>query len=433
MRINRRNLLKKGAAGTALLAMPNVIPSALHAAPWIKKNKTIKVGVLFSTTGGLAVIENDSTQVTLYAIDEINAAGGVAGMEVEPVVVDAKSDIKVYSEKISQLILRDRVVATFGGYTSASRRAVAPIIMKRDHLFYYPTCYEGRECTQNIVCTGPLANQHSFDLIPFMVKEFGPKVYLIGSNYIWPKESNKNAKEWLRRVGGEVVGEDYIPLGGSEFTPVFNKVRQQKPDFIFSTVVGDSDIAMHKQFLQEGFKSDKMPIAALTTGEIEIRAMGAEAGAGHFLSAPYFQTLQNPTNERFVDGYLSSKYGGGGVTHYNMEETYLSVYAFKYGVEKALAQSGDIEEITPRMIRDVTVGIEIPDEISPEGRVFFDETMHVHLKPKIGICGSDGQFTVVKAADEHVAPDPMSIYPERGVCKFDGLHAPDGTVTQDVL
>ncbi len=433
MRINRRNLLRNGAAGTALLAMPNIIPSALHAAPWIKKNKTIKVGVLFSTTGGLAVIENDSTQVTLYAIDEINAAGGVAGMQIEPVVVDAKSDIKVYSEKISQLILRDRVVATFGGYTSASRRAVAPIVMKRDHLFYYPTCYEGRECTQNIICTGPLANQHSQDLIPFMVKEFGPKVYLIGSNYIWPKESNKNAKEWLRRAGGEVVGEDYIPLGGSEFSPVFNKVRQQKPDFIFSTVVGDSDIAMHKQFLQEGFKSDKMPIAALTTGEIEIRAMGAEAGAGHFLSAPYFQTLQNPTNERFVEGYLGSKYGGGGVTHYNMEETYLSVYAFKYGVEKALAQSGDVEEITPRMIRDVTNGIEIPDEISPEGRVFFDETMHVHLKPKIGICGSDGQFTVVKAADNHVAPDPMSIYPERGVCKFDGLHAPDGTVTQDVL
>lgn len=138
MRINRRNLLKKGAAGTALLAMPNVIPSALHAATWIKKNDTIKVGILFSTTGGLAVIENDSTQVTLYAIDEINAAGGVAGMQIEPVVVDAKSDIKVYSEKISQLILRDRVVATFGGYTSASRRAVAPIIMKRDHLFYYP-------------------------------------------------------------------------------------------------------------------------------------------------------------------------------------------------------------------------------------------------------------------------------------------------------
>lgn len=436
-KFNRRTLLKGAAlgAGSAVVGTPFIFnPSPAHAAAWIKKGETIKVGVLFSQTGSLAVIENDSTQVTLYAIDEINRNGGVAGMQVEPVVVDAQSDIKVYSEKISQLILRDRVIATFGGYTSASRRAVAPIVMARDHLFYYPTCYEGRECTQNIINTGPLANQHSQDLIPFMVKNFGPKVYLVGSNYIWPKESNKNAKVWLERVGGEVVGEDYVPLGSSEFAPVFNKIRQQKPDFIFSTVVGDSDVAFHKQFLQEGFKADKLPIAALTTGEIEVRAMGAEAGAGHFLSAPYFQTLDNPTNNKFVDGYLSSKYGGGGVTHYNMEETYLSVYVWKAGVEKALAMTGDIGEITPRMIRDVSGGITIGEDISPEGKVWIDpDNFNIWLKPKIGQCGSDGQFTVVKQADEHVAPDPMSIYPELGVCKFDGLHALDGSITQNVL
>jgi urea transport system substrate-binding protein len=436
-KFNRRTLLKGAAlgAGSAVVGTPFIFnPSPAHAAAWIKKGETIKVGVLFSQTGSLAVIENDSTQVILYAIDEINRNGGVAGMQVEPVVVDAQSDIKVYSEKISQLILRDRVIATFGGYTSASRRAVAPIVMARDHLFYYPTCYEGRECTQNIINTGPLANQHSQDLIPFMVKNFGPKVYLVGSNYIWPKESNKNAKVWLERVGGEVVGEDYVPLGSSEFAPVFNKIRQQKPDFIFSTVVGDSDVAFHKQFLQEGFKADKLPIAALTTGEIEVRAMGAEAGAGHFLSAPYFQTLDNPTNNKFVDGYLSSKYGGGGVTHYNMEETYLAVYVWKAGVEKALAMTGDIGEITPRMIRDVSGGITIGEDISPEGKVWIDpDNFNIWLKPKIGQCGSDGQFTVVKQADEHVAPDPMSIYPELGVCKFDGLHALDGSITQNVL
>lgn len=436
-KFNRRTLLKGAAlgAGSAVVGTPFIFnPSPAHAAAWIKKGETIKVGVLFSQTGSLAVIENDSTQVILYAIDEINRNGGVAGMQVEPVVVDAQSDIKVYSEKISQLILRDRVIATFGGYTSASRRAVAPIVMARDHLFYYPTCYEGRECTQNIINTGPLANQHSQDLIPFMVKNFGPKVYLVGSNYIWPKESNKNAKVWLERAGGEVVGEDYVPLGSSEFAPVFNKIRQQKPDFIFSTVVGDSDVAFHKQFLQEGFKADKLPIAALTTGEIEVRAMGAEAGAGHFLSAPYFQTLDNPTNNKFVDGYLSSKYGGGGVTHYNMEESYLAVYVWKAGVEKALAMTGDIGEITPRMIRDVSGGITIGEDISPEGKVWIDpDNFNIWLKPKIGQCGSDGQFTVVKQADEHVAPDPMSIYPELGVCKFDGLHALDGSITQNVL
>jgi urea transport system substrate-binding protein len=349
-------------------------------------------------------------------------------------VVDARSDIQVYSEKATQLILRDRVVSVFGGYTSASRRAIMPIFNSRNHLLYYPTCYEGRECLQNVICTGPLANQHSKDLIPFMVENFGPRVYFIGSNYIWPKESNKNARVWLSEVGGEVVGEDYVPLGGSDFAPIFNKVRQEQPDFIFSTVVGDSDIAMHKQFLQEGFSADKLPIASLTRGEIEIRAMGAEAGAGHFLSAPYFQALDNPTNQRFVENYLSSPYGGGGVTHYNMEETYLSVYVWKAGVERALEQTGDISEITPRMIRDVSGGIKLSDDISPEGEVWIDENnFNTWLKPKIGQCGADGQFNIVKAAPEHVEPDPFSIYPERGVCKADGLHTPDGAVRKNVL
>ncbi len=437
MEISRRSILKgtATAAAAAAIGMPFVfIPNPALAAPWIKKGGPIRPGVLFSTTGMLAVIENDSTQVVLYAIDEINANGGVAGMQIEPVVVDAKSDIKVYSEKISQLILRDRVISTFGGYTSASRRAVAPIVMARNHLFYYPTCYEGRECTQNIINTGPLANQHSRDLIPFMVENFGPKVYLVGSNYIWPKESNKNAKVWLKKAGGEVVGEDYVPLGGSEFMPIFNKIRQQEPDFIFSTVVGDSDIALHKQFLQEGFKAEKMPIASLTTGEIETRAMGAEAGAGHFLSAPYFQTMDNPTNNRFVEGYLASKYGGGGVTHYNMEETYLSVYIWKYGVERALKKTGNIEEVTPRMIRDVSGNIRVEDDVSPEGLVWIDsDNFNIWMAPKIGQCQSDGQFKIVKAAPEPIFPDPMSIYPERGVCKADGLHTPGGKILKNVL
>lgn len=447
MRVNRRTILKGALAGTAGVAagFPHLyvkdFGQAWGAKPWIYEDEPIKVGLLWSQTGNLSVVENDSTQVSLFAIDEINAAGGIAGKQVEPVVVDAKSDIKVYSEKITQLILRDRVVSVHGSYTSASRRAVMPIVMKWDHLYYYPTCYEGRECMQNIINTGPLANQHSYDLVPFMVENFGPKTYLVGSNYIWPKESNKNVKVWLERAGGEVLGEDYIPLGGSEFAPVFNKIRQQQPDWIMSTVVGDSDIALHRQFLQEGFKSDKTPIASLTTGEIETRAMGNEAGAGHFLSAPYFQTLPNPRNERFVDEYLSSPYGGGGVTHYNMEETYLGIYVWKKGVERALEETGgDWEAITPRMIRDVSGNwrdqgpVGLTDDESPEGSVWIDpDNFNIWLKPKIGQCGADGQFTIVRQADEHVGPDPFAIYPERGVCKADGLHRPDGTVQKDVL
>jgi urea transport system substrate-binding protein len=184
-----------------------------------------------------------------------------------------------------------------------------------------------------------------------------------------------------------------------------------------------------------------MPIASLTTGEIETRAMGNEAGAGHFLSAPYFQTLENPTNERFVEDYLSSSYNEGGVTHYNMEETYLGILFWKKGVERALEETaGDWEAITPRMIRDVSGNwndqgpITLEDDESPEGKVWVDpDNFNVWLRPKIGQCQSDGQFKIVATAPEHVAPDPFSIYPERGVCGADGLAKPNGSIETGVL
>ena len=429
----RRLLTTAAAASAAAIAMPNIMTSdKAYAAP-LKKGEPIKVGLLFSLTGALAVPEEDSTLALQYAFDEINKNGGVGGVPVQPVIVDAKSDFGVYSEKTKELILREKVTALFGCYTSASRKAILPTVMQRNHLLYYPTCYEGAECTQNTICTGPLANQHSQDLIPFMVEKFGKKVFFVGSNYVWPKESNKNAKIWLEKAGGELLGEEYIPLGSSEFGPVLNKIRDAKPDFIFSTVVGASDIAFHKQFKQEGFKVDSMPIASLTTGEIETRAMGAEFGAGHFLSAPYFQSLDNPTNQKFVENFLKSKYGKNGVTHYNMEETYLSAYVFKAGFEKAAAAVG-FENVTPRAIRDHSGGIKVEDSVSPEGLIWIDENnFNTWLKPKIGQCQADGTFKIVKAAESHVAPDPYSIYPDAGVCTKDGLKAPDGKVRTNVI
>jgi urea transport system substrate-binding protein len=433
MQFTRRNLLKTTAAASAALAAPHLwLPSEAHAAT-LKKGEPIKVGLLFSLTGALAVPEEDSTLALQYAFDEINAAGGVNGVPVQPVIVDAKSDFNVYSEKTKELILREKVIAIFGCYTSASRKAILPTVMQRDHLLYYPTCYEGAECSQNEICTGPLANQHSKDLIPYMVENFGKRVFFVGSNYVWPKESNKNAKVWLKNAGGELLGEEYIPLGSSEFGPVLNKIREAKPDFIFSTVVGASDIAFHKQFKQDGFKADKMPIASLTTGEIETRAMGAEFGAGHFLSAPYFQSLESPTNQKFVESFLKSKYGKNGVTHYNMESTYNSAYVFKAGLEKTAAAMG-IENVTPRAIRDNSGGIRIEDAVSPEGLIWIDENnFNCWVKPKIGQCQSDGTFKIVKAAAEHVAPDPYSIYPDAGVCTKDGLKGPDGKIRKNVI
>ncbi len=436
MTVSRRRFLHTTALAAAGIASPYLIlPGDGEArASTLKKGEPIKIGLLFSLTGALAVPEEDSTLVMQYAIDEINKNGGIAGHQVQPIIIDAKSDFGVYSEKTKELILRDKVIAIFGCYTSASRKAILPTVMAQNNLLYYPTCYEGAECTQNDICTGPLANQHSKDLIPYMVKNFGKKVFFVGSNYIWPKESNKNAKVWLENVNGELVGEEYIPLGSSEFGPVLGKIRGTKPNFIFSTVVGASDIAFHKQFKQEGFKVDTMPIASLTTGEIETRAMGNEYGAGHFLSAPYFQALDNPTNHKFVENFLKSKYGKNGVTHYNMEETYLSAYVFKQGIERLVKQNGSIDGITSRMIRDVSGGIRIEADVSPEGPIWIDDqNFNSWLKPKIGQCQANGSFKIVKEAPENVRPDPYSIYPKLGVCTPNGLKAPDGKIRKNVI
>ncbi|WP_313054668.1 transporter substrate-binding domain-containing protein [Pseudomonas lopnurensis] len=436
MSITRRTFIRNASMTAAIAAaVPSLLlPGSREAfGATLTPGKPIKVGILFSLTGGLAVPEEDSALVMQYAIDEINAAGGIAGSMIEPVIIDAKSDMNVYAEKMRELILRHKVISVFGCYTSASRKAVLPTVMSQNNLLFYPTCYEGAECSQNVICTGPLANQHSKDLIPYMVKNFGKRVFFVGSNYVWPKESNKNAKLWLEQAGGELLGEEYVPLGSSEFGPVLNKIRALKPDFIFSTVVGASDIAFHRQFKQEGFSADKMPIASLTTGEIETRAMGNEFGAGHFLSAPYFQALDNPTNHKFVEGFLGSKYGKNGTTHYNMEETYTSAYVFKAALEKAIAEHG-MADVTPTLIRAAAAGIRLEDDISPEGAVWIDkDNFNTWLVPKIGQCQTDGSFKIVSQASEHVAPDPFSIYPDSGTCTAEGLMAPGGALRKNVI
>jgi urea transport system substrate-binding protein len=187
----RRRLLGLAAASLGFAASPVVLRRAwadkLSLDVFIGPGPRIKVGLLWSLTGHLSVIEKPSRDVALFWIDETNRRGGVAGFQIEPVIIDARSDMKAYREGILRLLLDDKVLATFGGYTSASRRAVMPLVTLHEGLFYYPTCYEGRECWQHIICTGPIANQHSFDLMPFMVRRYGKRAFFIGSNYVWAR------------------------------------------------------------------------------------------------------------------------------------------------------------------------------------------------------------------------------------------------------
>lgn len=424
-RPSRRGVLLTGLGVATGLAAP-----AAPSSPVIVRRRRLRIGLLWSLTGHLAVIERPSHDVGMFWIDEMNALGGVAGMEIEPVVIDARSDLETYRRGVAHLLVEEKVTAVFGGYTSASRRAVMPLVTRYGGLFYYPTCYEGRECWQHIICTGPIANQHSYDLMPFMAERFGPRCFFVGSNYVWPVESNRNARRWLEDAGGSVIGEAYVPLGQDDFDAVFAEIIRLSPDWVFSTVVGDSDLYFRRAFQRFGFTPERMPTASLTTSEIEVRTMGEYLGAGHYLSAPYFQSLDNPTNKRFVEAFLASAHGASGVTHYNMEETYLSFLYFAKAVEAVVAAYGH-DAVTAAAIRTASAGLELSADESPEGRVWIDpDNFNSHLTPKIGRFNAAGQVELLFSRGQTIAPEPFLLYPQRGTCRKDGLHLPDGRIVR---
>ena len=412
MNTTRRNLIKGAAAAAA--GVSGLFPHIWirdHGQAWAQ-NGEIKVGVLFSLTGTTAIIEESLHKATLMAIDEINAAGGVNGMKLVAVEEDPASDPATFAEKARKLVLSDRCVSVFGSYTSASRKAVLPVFERQDNLFFYPTLYEGRECSKNVIYTGAVPNQQQDDFVPWLVEKFGKRWYLIGSNYIYPKEENNYCKKLLADLGCEVVAEEYVPLGHSEFSSVINKFRAEKPNVIFSTVVGDSVVALHRQYRAAGLDPDTMPMASLTTSENEVAAMGGDAAAGHFTSAPYFMVWDSPENQRFVEAYRS-RWGGDKVTHFVSEPSYFQVHLFKQAVEK-LAPS----DIAPPAIREAIKGEEL---VAPQGRIRIEpENLHTWLWPKIGQCGSDGQFTILKQSADWQAPDPYKAYPNQR-CTAAGL------------
>ena len=412
MSIRRRDFLKVTAAtgAAASFGFPHI---------WIKNadlaraaGGEIKVGVLYSLTGTTAIIETSLNQACLMAIEEINASGGINGMKLTPVVEDPASDPATFAQKARKLVLGDKCVSVFGSYTSASRKAVLPVFEKYNNLYWYPTLYEGRECSLDVIYTGAVPNQQQQDFVPWLLKNFGKKFYLIGSNYIYPKEENNVCKILLKRLGGEVVGEEYVPLGHSEFSSVIQKFKDTQPNVIFSTVVGDSVVALHRQYKAAGLDPAKMPMASLTTSEEEIAAMGGEFAVGHFTSAPYFMSYDSPENHKFVEAF-QKKYGKDKVTNFVSEPAYFQVYLFKQAVEKLGGKN-----LTPPEIRQAAWGQEFK---APQGLVKIDpENSHTYLWPKIGEAQSNGQFKIIEQVKQWVEPKPYWAY-EGQVCTPTGM------------
>ncbi len=410
MTTNRRSFLKTGAAFGAALAAPSLIPARGAAAG------EIEVGVLFSQTGGLSIVEKSLADATLMAIEEINAAGGVNGMTIKPIVEDGASDPKTYNEKASKLVIRDRVPTVFGSYTSASRKAVLPVFERRNNMFFYPTYYEGFECSKNVVYTGAVPNQQLSNFIPWITNTLGKKkIFIVGSNYIYPREMAKVSKILIEQNGGEWVADEYLELGHSEWGAMVSKIKASGCDAVLSNVVGDSVIAFYREFRNQGLSHEDLPICATVTSEIEIAAMGAEFAAGSYTSFPYFQAIDTPENKSFIERYRAYTGDPNAVTHHAMESSYFQVFLWKQAVEKA-------GEASPDAIREAIKGQSFD---APNGKVTVDpENLHTYLTPRIAQWGEDGQGTIIDAYDEPVRPLPYVAYGETAenmFCTADGL------------
>ena len=292
--------------------------------------------MLFSLTGGLSIIEKSLSDATMMAITEINASGGVMGRPVEAVLEDGASDPKTYNEKASKLVIGDKMATVFGSYTSASRKAVLPVFEKHDAMYFYPTYYEGFECSRNVVYTGAVPNQQLSNFIPWIVKTLGKKkFFIVGSNYIYPREMAKVCKILMKQNGAEYVADEYLELGHSEWGSMVNKIKNSGCDAVLSNVVGDSVVAFYREFKNQGLTHDKLPICATVTSEIEIAAMGPEYAVGSYTSFPYFMAIDTERNKAFVERYRKFVKDPKAVTHHALESSYFQVFLWKQAVEKA--------------------------------------------------------------------------------------------------
>ena len=391
--LNRRQLLQSGASLTAAAAATSGL-SLLPGVSWAAE--PVKLGLLHSLSGTLAISEVSLVDAEKLAVEEINATGGILGRQIVPIVEDGASDWPTHAEKARKLLQRDKVAAIVGCYTSASRKAILPVLNQNNGLLYYPTFYEGQELDKCVIYTSQEATQSVIASIEFMAREKGKTFFIVGSDYIYPRTCARIAKPTIAKLGGAVVGEEYVPLGHTEFSSIINKIKAAKPDWIYSIVVGGSNVALCKQLKASGLDGMHQKLLSNNISENEIDGIGRDNAAGIYACMGYFQSLKNPQNDRFVKA-LKAKYGAQRVIGDAMECAYNSVYLWKIGVEKA--GSFDAEKVVA-----ASGGLDLD---APEGKIRLHATNHHTIKRiRVGRAQPDGQFEIVYESNP-LEPNPF--------------------------
>lgn len=362
----------------------------------LAQDATIKVGVLHSLSGTMSISEVTVRDSTLMAISEINAAGGVLGMQLEPIVEDGASDWPTFAEKAEQLLVENGVSVVFGGWTSASRKAMLPVFEEHNGLLFYPVQYEGLEMSPNIVYTGATTNQQIVPAVEYLLEQGYTNFFLLGSDYVFPRTANTIINAQVAAAGGTVSGEEYVPLGDTEFSTIIAKIRDAAPDVIFNTLNGDSNVAFFKQFADSGYTADMLPIMSVSVAEEEVQAIGVDYTAGHLVAWNYYMTVDNPVNEAFVANF-QALYGADRVTSDPMEAGYFGVYLWAAAVEAAGTTDVDA-------VRAALGGISFE---APEGLVTLDGATQHTIKPvRIGQIMETGLIETIWETDGPVVPDP---------------------------
>jgi urea transport system substrate-binding protein len=363
---------------------------------------TVKVGLLHSLTGSMAISEKSVRDAEVLAIKEINAAGGVNGKQIEYVEEDGASEPSTFATKAEKLIDSEGVSTIFGCWTSSSRKAVKPIVEEYGSLLWYPVQYEGMESSSNIVYTGAAPNQQIVPAIDYLLDQGYKKFFLLGSDYVFPRTANMIINAQLEAKGAKAVGEEYADMDQTDFAAIISKIEAAKPDVIINTLNGTGNVSFFKQMSEKNYTSKDYMTMSFSIAEEEVATIGADILKGHMVSWNYYQTTDTEKNKEFVKAYKDA-YGENRVTSDPAEAAYDAVYLWKAACEKA--DSFEPEDV----IKAVESG-----EISfdaPEGTVTIQDDNHHLVKPvRIGQVGDDGLINEIYATDP-VAPDPyLSTY-----------------------
>ncbi len=405
--MKRRPLLQSTLAMSALL-LTGLFPFSTQAA------ETIKVGILHSLSGTMAISETSLKDMALMTIDEINAKGGVLGKKLEPVVVDPASNWPLFAEKARQLLTQDKVAVVFGCWTSVSRKSVLPVFEELNGLLFYPVQYEGEEMSPNVFYTGAAPNQQAIPAVEYLMSEDGggaKRFFLLGTDYVYPRTTNKILRAFLHSKGVEDkdIEEVYTPFGHSDYQTIVANIKKFSAGgktAVISTINGDSNVPFYKELANQGLKATDVPVVAFSVGEEELRGIDTKPLVGNLAAWNYFESVKNPDNTKFVADWKAYAKAqnlpnyGTAVTNDPMEATYVGIHMWAQAVEKA--GTTDVDKVRAAMAGQTFK--------APSGfTLTMDKTNHhLHKPVMIGEIEDNGQFNVVWKTPEPVRAQPWS-------------------------